>query len=238
LEGLAILNSVNKLVSGNFLMTRFFKILFVLTTVFSASCSIPADKKANSEITADTTTDKQTPEAKSDFRQYIKKFKPVSLPFVFRYSDTELYDFEKMFDFDPKSSDSLFLNPDYGIKCFGILPDTTKYFSLLYFFAADSYYPALITYTKDGKQIDRVNLIVNGCGGDCGLKYCSENGIINKDLSIFCSDTIKYDFSCDSLGEPIPNTSVTYINSKTGVLTDSGKIKISKDKHQEVKNSH
>lgn len=35
-------------------MTRTFKILFVLTTSFIASCSVPVDKKANSDFTADT----------------------------------------------------------------------------------------------------------------------------------------------------------------------------------------
>ena len=141
--------------------------------------------------------------------------------------------------FDVKSIDTLFVKTAYseGIKCFGFLPDTSKFFSLIYFYPADSYYPHLITYDRKGKQIDQTSLIVNGCGGDCGLQYCSETCIINNDLSILCADTVIWEYFCDSLAQPIPNSGIVWINTKKGKLTYNGKLKMTGDKHEEKKNS-
>lgn len=203
-------------------------ITLILTVLFLLSCNNLA-------------TEKQTPNVALDpFRQFLNKFKIIDLPFVYRYVDfKEYFDLDKMQHIDVNSSDTLFIKTDYSaeIKCYGILPDTSKFFSLIFFYPADSYYPQLITYDKKGKQIDKTSLIVNGCGVDCGLQYCSETAIIEKDLSILCVDTVIWEYFCDSLGEPILNSDIVWINTKTGKLTDSGKLKMTDDKHEEKKNS-
>lgn len=198
----------------------------ILALVLLLSCNNTIKKKEISSTTAGT------------FRLFLKKFKFIDLPFDYRYVDfKEVLDLDKMPTIDVNSSDTLFVKTEYseGIRCYGILPDTSKYFSLIYFYPADSYYPHLINYDKNGKQIDQTSLIVNGCGEDCGLQYCSETCIIQKDLSITCADTVIWEYFCDSLGEPIPNSGIVWINTKTGQLTSTGKIKMTADQHEEKK---
>jgi len=215
-------------VRGKYRKTTMKNITLILTALFLFSCN-------------NTTTEKQTSNAPSDtFRQFLRKFKIIDLPFVYRYVDfKENFDLDKMPSIDIKSIDTLFIKKGYpeGIKFYSILPDTSKFFSLIYFYPADSYYPILVTYDKKGKQIDETALIVNGCGGDCGLQYCSSTGIINNDLSIFCADTLVWEYFCDSLSQPIPNSDIVWIDSKTGKLTNNGKLKMTNDKHEEKKNN-
>ena len=174
------------------------------------------------------------------FRLFLKKFKTVELPFVYRYGNFEdSLDFDKMPVVDPNSDDTLYVKADDldEIKCYGMLKDTSKFFSLIYFYPADSYYPMLVTYDKKGNLIGKTSLIVNGCDGDCGLEYCSETGIIDSDLSITCTDTIVWKFSCDSLGVPIPDSDSVWVNSKKGKITDSGKVIMHKEVKQKYRDS-
>jgi len=197
-----------------------------LSTLFLFSCHNKVAEKKTYNAQPDT------------FRQFLKKFTIIDLPFIFRYVDyIENFDLDKMVGIDPKSNDTLYIKADYldGIKCFGILPDTSKFFSLIFFYPADNYYPMLATYNKYGILLDQTNLIVNGCGGDCGITYCSETGIVNKDLTIYCADSINYEYQCDSLGQPIPNSDIVLINSKIGTLTENGNLNLTDDKHEEIK---
>ena len=123
------------------------------------------------------------------------------------------------------------------IYCYGLLSDTTDFYSLIYFVPADSYYPVLATYDKSGKLISQESLLVSGCGSDCGLVYCSSTGVINKDLSLFCADTVKYNFHCDTLGEPVPSSGMTYSIVKKGKVKRDGKIELGKEVRTETKNS-
>jgi len=195
-------------------MMRNFTIL--LTLIFVCSCN---------------NTKKQTmqtiqPES-STFKTFLQKFKPIDLPFIYRdsYSLT-LVDINNLPKLDSNSSDTLFLKSEFPDEtyCYGILTDTANFYSLIYLFPADALYPVLVTYTKTGKLIDKTYLSVNGCGSDAGLTYCSSTSIINKDLTVFCADTVKYDFICDSVGKEIPNSSEILIDTKKGRLTKNGKI--------------
>jgi hypothetical protein len=181
----------------------------------------------------------QTPDFLSaTFRQFSKKFKLIELPFVYRNVQfVENIDIENLQPLDIESNDTLFIKTDYwdGIKCYGMLSDTSKFFSLILFFPADSYYPVLATYDKGGKLIDQTKLIVTGYGADCGLEYYSSTGIVNKDLTIFCTDTVKWEYFCDPTGEPVPNSGVNWINTKYGSLTSDGTLKMTDDKHEETK---
>ncbi len=70
-------------------------------------------------------------------------------------------------------------------------------------------------------------MIANGSSEDCGLKYYSINCIVNKDYSIFCSDTVIWDYFCNENG-PIPNTAETWIYFKKGKVFEDGKISLDK----------
>jgi len=190
--------------------------IIILTMILACSCN---------------NTKKQTVQAiqseNSLFKTFVKKFKPIDLPFTYRITSEGLtVDLNKMRKIDANSSDTLFLKTEFPQEtyCFGMLKDTTNFYSLIYLFPAEDYYPVLATYTKSGKQISQINLIALGGGVDCGLTYYSTTGRINKDMTFFCSDTAKYEYMCDSLSDEIPNSAKNHINVKTGKVTKSGKI--------------
>ena len=191
-------------------------IIILLTLILVCSCNNTKRK------TMQTTQPESTA-----FKTFLQKFKPIDLPFIYRetYSSTSV-DINNLPKLDSNSSDTLFMKSEFPDEthCYGILTDTTNFYSLIYFFPADTHYPVLATYTKTGKLIDKTDLLVNGCGSDAGLTYCSSTSIINKDLTVFCADTLKYDFICDSVGEKIPNSGEILIDTKKGRLTRSGKI--------------
>lgn len=176
--------------------------------------------------------------AKTPFNDFIGKFPVIHLPFI--YSSNRLGNdaIRKMVKLDSKTVDSAFVNSEFidEIYCYGLLADTTNFYSLICFFPADSFYPVLATYSKSGKLISQEDLLVYGCGSDCGLSYCSSTAIINKDLSLFCADTVKYKFQCDSLGEPLPNSGLTQSIVKQGKVRRDGKIELGKEVRTE-KNS-
>ena len=173
------------------------------------------------------------------FHAFMKKFKPVDLPYVFRLTNKDVDNVDGLERINPMSTDSLFLKTEYmtAAFCFGYLTDTSKYYTLIFKFAADSYYPVLVTYTKDGEIISQDAILANGCGDDCGLYFWSENAIVSKDFSIFCSDTSRWEYFCDSIGEPIPNSAETWIYYTKGQVKSNGKIVISKTKEIKIKNN-
>lgn len=202
--------------------------LFILTCLVLFACNTGEKEDPDMSVQSGT------------FRVFLKKFKTIDLPFIFRYGNVgDTLDFDAMPAIDPNSTDSIFVKETdrNSIKCYGMLKDTTKFFSLIYFYPADSYYPMLVTYDKQGNMIDKTSLIVNGCGGDCGLEYCSETGIIHPDLTIACVDTVKWKFSCDSLGEPIPDSDSVWVDSKNGKIKKNGKLLIQKEKQQKYRES-
>jgi hypothetical protein len=95
----------------------------------------------------------------------------------------------------------------------------------------------LATYSKSGRLISKSILLVNGCGSDCGLKYCSYSALIRKDFSLYIADTAKYEGMCDSVGNYSPNSDSTFINSKIGKIDKSGNIKLNAETRQRIKNS-
>ena len=191
-------------------------------------------KSENKKNAIDTTPNIN--EQKLSIKDYIKKFKLIQFPFYF---NNENIDRNQLFELSKNSNDTLFYKFENEDKVYGygILEDTTNYYSLIYFGVAEGLYPVLCTYSKGGQMINKEILIVHGCGSDCGLRYCSYSVIIKKDYSIYLADTLKYEGTCDSLGNYLPNSGdSTFINSKTGLVDKSGNIKVDPEKVQRFKN--
>jgi hypothetical protein len=167
----------------------------------------------------------QTPES---FRHFITKFKLLSFPIILR-PHTETFELNT---FDDKSEDTLYVK-DFT-QLYGMLPDTNNYYALITMVPADDLVPVLTTYSKDGKIIGSTCLIVNGCGGGPGLDYCSSTGMISKNLSIYCADTLKT-VEVDSTNEPIPNTSQYYRTFFEGQINSKGEINMTEAKTAEIK---
>ena len=108
--------------------------------------------------------------------------------------------------------------------------DYTALFSLG---AADCYLPVLTTYDKNGQKIDEKTIAIGGCGADCGFT-CEEYMILNVDYSIYTSDTITT-FQCDTAGYEIPGTREHYVIYKKGKLLSSGKIELTDEIKEAIK---
>ncbi len=171
------------------------------------------------------------------FQVFLKNFKMIDLPFVYRVTKEESAKIGKLYKVDLNSSDTTFIHSDNTneIFCYGMLRDTSRFYTLIYYFAADDFYPVLATYTKSGKLISKEAMIVNGCGPDCGLTDYSTTGILKKDFSIFCADTIKYEYHCDDAGEPIKNSGEIISNVVEGKLGANGRINMNAERNVSIK---
>jgi hypothetical protein len=156
----------------------------------------------------------------ADFREFLKKFKVLSLPLTIKTLEIVVDSSRKL-----NTKDNIFIKSEYPneIYAYGILPDTLNSFKIIWLQPAEEEVPVLTTFTKNGKKINEEYLGVGGCGSDCCFT-CKEFITINHDLSIFSADSIK-SCECDSTG-PKENTTKKYIRYKTGKILKSGKIDI------------
>jgi len=230
-------------------------ILFLVLATFIFSCGKTTD---NTETAEDTTKinkieekkDIEPSNIKKDtimlstpeyFKLFIKKLKLLSLPLSIRstlaISSTELYS-SKSTKINKDSYDALFVK-DIGANscnlCYGMLPDTSIFYSIILFYNADDLVPVLITFTKDGEKIAEVGLILHGCGAECGLDYCSSTGVIENDLSIYCADSINY-APCNDNNDKDESKREHYVDYKEGKINPDGSIQVSEEKHKDIIN--
>jgi len=153
----------------------------------------------------------------------MKKFKFLSLPLTIKTLDITADSSQKL-----NSKDNVFIKSEYPdeIYAYGILPDTTDFYKIIWLQPAEIEVPVLTTFSKTGKKISEKYLGVGGCGSDCGFS-CAEFITIGKDLTIFSRDSIKSS-DCDTDGNLKPNTIKKYIRFEMGSVLKSGKIKMSK----------
>ncbi len=113
------------------------------------------------------------------------------------------------------------------------IPAGGNYIAVITLQAADCLIPVLSTYKPDGQLIDRKDIAIGYCGMDCGFT-CEEYLIIQNDYSIYTSDTIT-SCECDDLWEIIPETCEHYVIFKKGKLKSDGKIELSEENNQPLK---
>lgn len=158
-----------------------------------------------------------------DFETFLKKFEILNLPLVLELS--KIQDVENITPLsktDLKFIDIKDINPELdNVYPFGILADTLETFKIIYLYPAESYYPIIATFNKNGKRIGKENLNVGGCGSDCGFT-CNEYVKLYSDLKIYSVDSIQ-SYECDSLGEK-ENTLRKYTRFKNGSINKNGKI--------------
>lgn len=194
------------------------KVFIILVSLSLLSCK-RSESPARVPITA-------------SFKTYITHFRPLDLPFTYTDSDTTSID--NFYRINIHSTDTLFVKGDYlsEVVCFGMLNDTSEFYTLVYLFPAASNYPVIATYSKNGEVIDQKDIITNICGADEGLAYCSSTSIINTDLTIFAADTLKY-VVIDSLGQLTSKILQTIIHSRSGTISRDGKVTISESVRKE-----
>lgn len=158
------------------------------------------------------------------FRNFIQKLKIIDLPFKHR-PENIIEGTLKMVDL----VDTIFTKDQLSIY-YGLLADTSNFFSVITLLPGDEYVPILTTYDKQGNLIDSKSILVNGCGGGPCIDYCSSTSIIEKDFTIFCVDTI-IGPTCDSLDNRILGTDSIYTTFFKGKITKSGKIEFENETH-------
>jgi hypothetical protein len=162
------------------------------------------------------------------FRDFLNKFKIQNLPFKYRALD--LQD-EKLKSID--LVDTIYTKDQLSIY-YGILSDTTNFFSIITLLPGDDFVPILTTYDKKGNMIDTKTILVNGCvGGPC-INYCSSTSIIEKDLNIFCSDTV-IGTTCDENDNAISQTDSITVSFIKGKINANGKIDLSEETRVKTK---
>lgn len=161
------------------------------------------------------------------FLKYISKFKNIELPFFFRGWDKPTLYVNELTQLNKNSIDTIFYPIEYRqnvILRYGKISHSSKFTAIIYFIQTEDIYPIIVTYSKSGKIIDSKSLIVNGCGSDCGQKYCCYTTSIDKDLNILLADTLLYNQKC--FDEFITDSTLNYYYSKKGKISKDGKISI------------
>lgn len=158
----------------------------------------------------------------ADFSLFIKKFKLLSLPLTIRTEEIVVDSSAKL-----TAKDNAFIKCEYPdeIYAYGMLPDTTDCYKIIWLEPTEIEVPVLTTFTKDGKKIKQDELGVGQCGSDCGYS-CSEFINIDKNQTIFSGDSVETT-DCDTNGNLKPNTTQKYILYKTARIHENGDFKMS-----------
>lgn len=178
---------------------------------FSLACS-------NSEKKKEANTENNLKEAA--FRKFVNKFKLLSLPIQLRnHTGISLDGLSKI----NKEEAKIFLNSEGNYYCYGMLSDTTDYYSFILLYPADIVVPQLFTFTKEGEMIDMQELIVNGCFMDCGWRKCTSDCLIDDERNITLIDTSDF-YQCDDAGEELPDKREYFMQKITIKMSNDGKF--------------
>ncbi len=157
------------------------------------------------------------------FKKFVARQKLVDLPLHFDLSVTDGISIKPFIE---DNTDSLFIAPDHAYGgVYGIYKDTSKGFLFIVLYAADTYIPGVILYDRQGNLLREEELLVDGCGADCGY-YCNAIADIYKklgsdDIQFYARDSV-FTYDCDSLGKPTPGTTEHYVKYKSGHIDGKG----------------
>jgi hypothetical protein len=196
-------------------------------TCLLIACSPTREKASEKDDVATVSFDKRAYFKKS----YLEKFKMVNLPLTLR--PTGNYPERKSLRTDSNSPDTLFYKGAYSIACYGLLPDTSMFYGVIWLEPADLEYPVITTYDKNGEIIDEREINIGYCGDDCGY-HCTETVTIDKDYKIFSADSVTSN-DCDTLGHIIETSTKKYVIFKTGQIKQNGKVEMSNELRAELK---
>ncbi len=199
----------------------------------------PQEIRADTTIIDTTNNDSENvkmadPKKRKKFMAFFSKFKELALPF--RLTLTDGSSFETSGSLDAESNDTIFVKDEF-ISVWGILgrlKDTSSYYGFIVTYPGDGPVPILFTYDKKLNLISTESLIARGCGANCGIKHCSTTTVIEKNLSIYCADTMHY-VECDAEYNEIKGSDVKYVEYLNGKIGKDGKIEMAEMVHKDLK---
>jgi hypothetical protein len=187
--------------------------LFAVVALFFLFCcsSNPKDKLSQDKLRS------------KYFREsFLSKFKKLNLPCSVEHNPKEYI----LTGIDENSLDTLIFG-DAGISCYGLLADTTDFYTAIFFAAAAHALPVIVTFDKAGHTISATSIDF-GCWDGGPYDYtCSGGFVINPDMTITLNHETVVTKSYDDRDstEVFP---VKYPNSWKGKILMNGTIKIEK----------
>jgi hypothetical protein len=162
------------------------------------------------------------------FKHTLSKFKMLDQNFKFDYicfyPEEDCKNCKRI---DTKKDHPYFRKNEAMSTSIGMLPDTSKFYMLLYCNAAACYVPSLAIFTKEGKLIDDKEINYE-LGADCGFK--NSNKVTLKSKNQLQSEYVEESYQCDSLGKPTPGTWVKFEETYVYSVNKNGKIIEEKNK--------
>jgi len=165
--------------------------------------------------------------SQTNILEFIKKFEVLSFPVIFSKESNSAI-FAKLQLYNSNGIDTLFVSdPNYLPLYYGILPDTTHYYALIYLLSGIQGLPALlVTIDKSGKQISEEFLYCGECSASLLIENCSSSVTIYNDLSIHSIDSVT-ECERDKDLKIIENSIRLVTYHKEGKIDQNGKISFS-----------
>lgn len=204
--------------------------LFLLAIFFVLGC---VTDKQSGEVQDEIQSEEQTESKKQARANVIRNYyyevaEKLQLPLVWKNTSNEL-PVNKSKILRIEEDDTFLFGKEAGLlTLMGVVPDTSKFFTFLFYYPGDDIRPYMITFDKKGKLIEEHGTGYN-CGADCGF-YCIEGiFMLNKDLS-FLSRHVSYQAECDDQQIDMDTTSVTYyVLERKGKIMSNGRFSEGED---------
>ncbi len=166
-----------------------------------------------------TSCEKPAKHSAPAIKDLVNKLHPVPVGYTY---DLTQSDGDGLYETTP--GDSIFINPYQSI--IGYLPDTTKFYSILYLESGDDFYPCLKVFSKDGKLIYYATVSYADCAaGSCGVDSCISTIQVTDQASV--RQYVKMVYSeCDSLGNAIAGTGKVDERSRVATVNLSGQVEL------------
>lgn len=161
------------------------------------------------------------------FEKFISRQKLVDLPLYFdldRISDSLTQ--PMIVD----ESDSLFMPTEFAAgRIWGVYKDTSQYFMFITLGAAAVYIPQIQIFDKKGNKVQSEELLIDGCGADCGY-FCNAiakiyKDTLNADIKFYARDSV-LTYTCDSISKETIGTREHYIKYKSGSVDNTGRLTV------------
>lgn len=187
----------------------------IYSLLLALICFASCDKKEKQDETRES-----KPDRVKYLKQLIQKIGFQELPYTYDLAKRVI---DSKYQVDQNTNDTLFFAAgSFG----GVLPDTSKFYSVLTYQAGDSLYPFLTVIDRQGNVIDVQNIGIGHCRGlIIDIDSCVDLVKIDKDLKIELLYKMRGTAAIDSTNQEVKVCNTIIGNGK---ITDAGKIEIKK----------
>ncbi len=156
------------------------------------------------------------------FAQFLEKHNEVELPLVLRTCEVNTVELKSY-----GGIDTLYVPKQQIAGAFPYCRFKTNgdYVAVISLVMTECFAPILTTWTKDGRQIDSMDITIGYCGSAPGYQ-CKEFMSLSNDFMIYTSDTIS-SVELDTTGAEIAGSRRNYVYYRKGRLLNSGEIELS-----------